>query len=138
MRWATPWRLVATEGVGAGLVALAGLTTSRPGTFLSVVAAGLFAGLAARDGLRRPSIEATAERVCVVSGFRRVCGSWGEVAGIAATETRRLIMQRSLEVEIDGELIVVPARCLGARPSEVAAALERLRAAAATAPPRAP
>ena len=130
MRWATPWRYLAASAVGAVLLVGIGLRTGRPGTFLCVVAAAALAAVAARDGLLRPTVEATDSVLCVVAGVRRLCVSWKVVGTIRSTRIRRVMVQSSLEVELGDELVVIPGYRLGAPPDEVAEALRALRSAA--------
>jgi hypothetical protein len=127
---------VAVAVVGLGL-ALAAVALDAAGRLLVGLAALLFLGLAAHDGLLRPRLRADEGGVVVrrLSGRTRL--PWPQLR-VAVRTTRRLgLTGRSLELdtaggpEDAGVLVVLGRRDLGADPEEVAGQLRRLDPAAA-------
>ena len=123
--------VVATAVAGLGL-ALAVLLVDPVGRVLVGGAAALLLGLATRDALLRPRLQAGADGVTVRALSGRTTIPWPRVRVRVRTQRRWGLRARTLEVEDradDAILIVLGRRELGADPELVA---EALNAAGAT------
>ncbi len=137
--WSPPWWRVgayAAAGLaGVAVAAFEGLAAhagslDAPGRLLvAVVAVGLL-GVAARDGLARPTLLVDAGGLSVVDGLRRRHLPWAAVQRVSAgtvTHNRRAVHIRVLEIStIDGP-VLLSRRQLGADPQRVAAVVEEHR-----------
>jgi hypothetical protein len=85
---------------------------------LAAAASGL------RDLLLTPVLTANASGLAVVDGVRRVGASWADVHRLRTVRDRRTPL---LELDVDGHVVVLSQRRLGAPVEEVLADLERLR-----------
>jgi hypothetical protein len=85
---------------------------------LAAAASGL------RDLLLTPVLTANASGLAVVDGVRRVGASWADVHRLRTVRDRRTPL---LELDVDGHVVVLSQRRLGAPVEEVLTDLERLR-----------
>ncbi|MFB4314281.1 PH domain-containing protein [Actinomadura sp. 21ATH] len=133
-RWRVPPAHVVLKAAGAAAFAVLGLVSrdDRPFLLLALVAAAGMAALALRDVLAPVRVAADPGGVTVVSGYAgHVRIPWDEVAAVRVDERRRLLLHtRLLEIETAGDLHLFSAYDLGGDVQDVAAELERLRAAA--------
>jgi len=128
LAWA-PRPAETTLAAAGGLVMTAlGFTVDPTGRWLVWAAAALLFGIAAVDVLIRPRLRADNTGLTIRSLTGRRLARWAEIE----LSLRRL--QRfgrsvpTLELELDGELIVLGRRELGADPELVAQQLESIRA----------
>lgn len=126
--WA-PRTVETAAAAGCGVVALLLALVADPlGRILFAVAAVGLLLLAAADLLLRPRLAADLRglEVRTVTGARRL--PWSAVQRVAVDEHNRYgLVARTLEVESDGELIILGKRALGQDPRDVADTLARIR-----------
>lgn len=127
--WSASWPVVTAELVSVALLALLGwLATEPTGSLLAAIAAVLLAVAASQDAVLRPTLTADRTGIVVRRGRRLHRIEWVRVGRLAGSSTgRRLTLIRTLEIDVGDELVVLPARRLGADPTEVAQALEQMR-----------
>ena len=118
------WLLLA-----AGVLLLAAaVTASDPlGRALLAIAAVLLGGPAGRDLVLGPALVADAGGLTVVDGLRRRHVAWSQLDRVRVVTDRRSPL---LELDLDGHLVVLSRRRLGAAPALVLEELEQLRPAA--------
>jgi Bacterial PH domain len=117
--------VVATAVAGLGL-ALAVLLVDPVGRVLVGAAALLLLGLAARDALLRPRVQARADGVTVRALTGATTIPWPRVRARVRTQRRWGLRARTLELEDrtdDAVLVVLGRRELGTDPETVAEAL---------------
>jgi hypothetical protein len=123
---------VALGAVGLGL-ALAVLAVDTAGRLLVGAAALLVLGLAARDLLLRPRLQAGPDGVVVRTLGGRTELAWPRLRVEVRTTRRYGVKNRVLELDTadgpddDGTLVLLSRRDLGADPDEVAQALRGLQ-----------
>lgn len=118
----------AAAAVCGMLALLLALVADPMGRVLFAVAGTGLLVLAAADLLLRPRLAADPAglRVRTLTTSRRL--PWSAVERVAVDEHNRYgLVARTLEVESDGELIVLGKRSLGEDPRDVADALARIR-----------
>jgi hypothetical protein len=123
--------VVATAVAGLGL-ALAVLLVDPVGRLLVGAAALLLLGLAARDALLRPRVQARADGVTVRALTGATTIPWPRVRARVRTQRRWGVRARTLELEDrtdDAVLVVLGRRELGTDPEAVAEALHAAGAA---------
>lgn len=125
----SPRTVETAAAAGCGIIALLLAVVADPlGRLLFAVAALGLLLLAAADLLLRPRLAAdpTGLRVRTLTSSRRL--PWSAVERVAVDEHSRYgLVARTLEVESDGELIILGKRTLGQDPRDVADALARIR-----------
>ena len=94
------------------------------GQLLAVPAAAVASLLIARDLLLGPVLQADAEGLSVLSGWRRVRAHWSEVESMTVRVDRRAPM---LDLDLGATVIVLGRTRLGQSPTEVLAALQSVR-----------
>jgi hypothetical protein len=126
--WSPRWVETAVAA-GCGVLALLVALVADPvGRILFGIAALGLLLLAASDLLLRPRLAAgpTGLQVRTLTSSRRL--PWPEVERVEVDEhTRYGLTARTLELESDGELIVLGKRTLGQDPRDVADTLARIR-----------
>lgn len=118
--------------IGCGVVALCcaggAISTDAEGRLLLIAAALLLAGLCLSDLLLRPRLAADPNGVTLRSASGRVRLPWDRVDAVRAEAVARHgIRSVMLEIDAGDELYVFSRRQLGARPEDVAAAINALR-----------
>jgi hypothetical protein len=132
-RWRVSPALPALKLAGAALVAVLGVAFNddRLTLWVAAAAAALLSTWAARDLIAPVRVAADLDGVTVVAGFlghRRL--AWDKVEGVRVDTRPRLgIRTETLEIDTGEALFLFGASDLGAPPTEVATALEALRAA---------
>ncbi len=128
LAWAPRPAETALAAAGGLVMTALGFTVDPTGRWLVWAAAALLFGIAAVDVLIRPRLRADNTGLTIRSLTGRRLARWAEIE----LSLRRL--QRfgrsvpTLELELDGELIVLGRRELGADPELVAQQLESIRA----------
>jgi hypothetical protein len=113
---------------GAGGVAVAAaIFVDTPGRILLGAAAVALLAEALVLVVVRPILTITDEGLAIRRGGRTHHYPWGEVGAVQARAARRLVMVRTLDIDLGEALVVIPAYRIGRDPAEVAAAIEDRR-----------
>ncbi len=126
-QWSAVGREVALGAAVTAVLLLAALRADAPGRILCLAGALLLGLTTLRDGVLRPTLVVDAAGVSIRNGRTLHRIAWSELGPVTATTSRRLVTQRSMEIEAGDRLFVLAARRLGAEPAAVAAAVERHR-----------
>jgi hypothetical protein len=124
VRCAVPRSHIAAFAVIAVTSALAGIALPPTGRVLFWVLAIAALVVAARDAFSGPTLLTDGEGVSFVRWWRRERLGWSQLEAVRVYRHRRL---RALELDAGDELVVLPARRLGADLDEVVEALRAER-----------
>jgi len=120
VRCEVPWAHVVAFAVVATVCAGAGLESPAMGRILLWLAGAFAAAIAARDAFVRPTLSTDGAGITVVRTWRPERLAWAAIDAIGPYVHRR---QAALEIDAGDDLVVLPARRLGADLAEVVDAL---------------
>lgn len=127
LSWAPRTVETALAALGGAIMAALGLTVDPTGRWLVWAAAVLLFGIAAVDLLIRPRLRADDLGLTLRSLSGATSAPWSQVEMSLRQQSRFGRSVATLELEVDGNLLILGRRELGADPEQVAQQLTALR-----------